>query len=364
MSAALSLAKTLSEAHDLPEAGLRRLLEQRDEETAAFLRKAAGETARAVFGRRVYLRGLIEFTNYCKNNCRYCGIRRGNHRAVRYRLTPEQVEAACAAGHARGFRTFVLQGGEDGWWDDDRLCALVAALHARFPDCALTLSVGERSRESYQRLRDAGAERYLLRHETADPAHYAALHPPEMDFHRRMACLQDLKDLGYQVGAGMMVGSPGQGMAQLARDLRFLKDFRPHMAGVGPYLSHPDTPFAGKPDGSAALTLYLLSILRLLLPKVLLPATTALSTALPDGREQGILCGANVVMPNLTPPEVRGHYLLYHDKLSAGAESAAGLDLLQSRLAAIGYEVSFDRGDSPAMCRHTHPLDASEGKIV
>ncbi len=350
MGGALGLARALAADQDLPDAALLRLLEARDDETAAFLQSAAGETARAVFGRRVYLRGLIEFTNYCKNDCYYCGIRRSNARAARYRLTPGQILSCCAAGYGLGFRTFVLQGGEDGWWDDGRLCALAAEIKARWPDCALTLSVGERSRESYARLRAAGADRCLLRHETADPTHYAALHPPAQTLARRMACLRDLRDLGYQVGAGMMVGSPGQTAAQLVRDLRFLKDFRPHMAGIGPYLSHPDTPFAGCPDGSAALTLYLLSIVRLLLPQVLLPATTALATALPDGRERGILCGANVVMPNLTPPAVRGRYLLYHDKLVSGAESAAGLAQLRARLAAIGYEAAMDRGDSPMSC--------------
>ena len=348
MAEALALARRLAETHTLDDDGLLALLAGCGPETAAFLRNAAAETARAAFGRKVYLRGLIEFTNYCRCDCRYCGIRRSNTRAVRYRLTPEQILACCRLGYGLGFRTFVLQGGEDGWWNDDRLCRLVAAVKAACPGCTVTLSVGERSRESYARLRAAGADRYLLRHETADPDHYALLHPPEQRLERRMQCLRDLQDLGYQVGAGMMVGAPGQTDECLAADLRFLRDFRPHMVGIGPFLSHPDTQFCDAPDGSAERTLVLLSIVRLLLPQALLPSTTALGTALPDGREQGILHGANVVMPNLTPPAERAHYLLYHDKLSAGAESAAGLDELRRRLAAIGYEADIEnRGDSP-----------------
>ena len=345
---ALPLARKLAETHTLNDRELAALLEGCGPETAAFLRDAAAETARAVFGRRIFLRGLIEFTNHCRCDCRYCGIRRSNRRAVRYRLTGDQILDCCRRGYALGFRTFVLQGGEDGWWTDSRLCHLVTEIRRACPGCAVTLSVGERSRESYARLRAAGADRYLLRHETADPEHYALLHPPEQQLARRMQCLQDLKSLGYQVGAGMMVGSPGQTTACLAADLRFLRDFRPHMVGIGPFLSHPDTPFRGQPDGSAERTLQLVSIVRLLLPQVLLPATTALSTAMPDGREQGILHGANVVMPNLTPPAERANYLLYHDKLASGAESAAGLEELCRRLDAIGYEADItSRGDSP-----------------
>ena len=347
MGEALELARRLAEEHTLSDEELLALIQYRDGETADFLREQAAGTARRHFGRQVYLRGLVEFTNHCRRDCRYCGIRRSNGNAQRYRLTLEEVLDACRAGHRLGFRTFVLQGGEDPWWDDGRLCALVSALKREFPDSAVTLSVGERSRESYARLRAAGADRYLLRHETADPDHYAFLHPPEQTLRDRLRCLADLKELGYQVGAGMMVGSPGQTAACLAADLAFLRDFRPHMVGIGPYLSHPDTPFAGAPDGSAELTLYLLSAVRLLLPQALLPATTALGTALADGREQGILHGANVVMPNLTPPDQREKYLLYHDKLSAGAESAAGLEELRARLAAIGYEPVVQRGDSP-----------------
>lgn len=347
MTRPMALARELASSHDLPDEDLQYLLETQDADTLAYLRQAAQDTAAKGFGRKIYLRGLIEFSNHCKNNCLYCGIRRDNTKAQRYRLTEEEILSSCEIGHTLGFRTFVLQSGEDPWFTDQRLCAIVSQIKTRFPDCAVTLSVGERSRESYQLLREAGADRYLLRHETADPAHYAMLHPPELSWKHRMACLRDLKDLGYQVGAGMMIGSPGQNADRLVKDLRFLKTFRPHMVGIGPFISHPDTPFSWEPDGSPALTLRVLAMVRLLLPTVLLPATTALNSALPDGLEQGILYGANVIMPNLTPPNLRRHYLLYHDKRFTGAESAEGVNELRRRLAAIGYEIDGGRGDSP-----------------
>lgn len=347
MTRPMALAQALAREHDLPDQDLRYLLETQDAAALDCLRQAAVETARESFGHQIYLRGLMEFSNYCKNNCFYCGIRRDNTKAQRYRLSEADILACCEVGHGLGFRTFVLQSGEDSWWDDERLCAVVRAIKARFPDCAVTLSVGERSRESYALLKEAGADRYLLRHETADPEHYAMLHPRELSWEHRMQCLRDLKDLGYQVGAGMMIGSPGQNAEYLTQDLRFLKAFEPHMVGIGPFLSHPQTPFAWEPDGSAMLTLRVLSMVRLLLPQVLLPATTALNTILPDGIEQGILHGANVVMPNLTPPGLRKHYLLYHDKRSTGAESAEGLQELRRRIHSIGYEVDPGRGDSP-----------------
>ncbi|WP_051113164.1 [FeFe] hydrogenase H-cluster radical SAM maturase HydE [Butyricicoccus pullicaecorum] len=325
------------------------LLEQRTAESAEILRAAAVETARKAFGNRVYLRGLIEFTNYCKNDCYYCGIRCSNQKAERYRLTPEVILACCDAGYDLGFRTFVLQGGEDSWWTDDKLCSLIAAIKENHPDCALTLSIGERSRDSYAALKQVGADRYLLRHETANACHYRRLHPPALKLENRIRCLYDLKDLGYQVGAGMMVGAPGQTLANLVEDLQFLQKLQPHMVGMGPFLRHRDTPFANEPDGSAELTLYLLSMVRLLLPKVLLPATTALGTALEGGRERGILHGANVVMPNLSPADVRSKYLLYHDKLATGAESANGLAQLRRNLQAIGYEAVVARGDAPTL---------------
>ena len=347
MTRPMLLARALASDHDLPDQDLRYLLETRDERAIAYLRQAAAETAVESFGRQIHLRGLIEFSNHCRNNCFYCGIRRDNGNVYRYRMTEEEILNSCKAGYALGFRTSVLKSGEDTWCNDVHVHELVRSIKTQFPDCALTLSVGERSRDSYRRLREAGADRYLLRHETADPEHYAKLHPRELSWERRMACLQDLKELGYQVGAGMMIGSPGQNAQCLVKDLRFLKTFQPHMVGIGPYLAHPDTPFAWERDGSPMLTLRVLSMVRLLLPQVLLPATTALNTILADGIEQGILHGANVVMPNLTPIQYRHNYTLYHDKRCTGAESAEGLDELRRRLQATGYEIAAGRGDSP-----------------
>ena len=248
-------------------------------------------------------------------------------------------------GYSLGFRTIVLQGGEDGWFTDDRLCEIVREIKARCPDTAVTLSMGERGRESYARLFAAGADRYLLRHETADPVHYGKLHPPSMSFEHRMNCLRDLHDIGYQTGCGFMVGSPFQTAAELAQDLKFIEEFRPEMCGIGPFIPHRDTVFRTEPAGTLELTLFLLSVVRLIRPNILLPATTALGTIDPMGREKGILAGANVVMPNLSPPEVRDKYMLYDNKLRSGAEAAQNLNDLKQRMAAIGYKVVTDRGD-------------------
>ncbi|MBR4020085.1 MAG: [Firmicutes bacterium] len=305
----------------------------------------AAAIRKSVYGNKVFIRGLIEFTNYCKNDCYYCGIRAGQRNVSRYRLTSEEILDCCRQGYNLGFRTFVLQGGEDLWWNDDRLSALVASIKENYPDCAVTLSVGERSRESYQRLFDAGADRYLLRHETADTCHYAALHPGNLTLENRMRCLHDLRDIGYQTGCGFMVGSPGQTVDHLIRDLRFIEEFRPHMVGIGPFLPAAGTPFACEPAGSADLTLKLLSIIRLMHPEVLLPATTALGTAEADGRERGILAGANVIMPNLSPPEVREKYMLYDNKIATGDEAAESVASLRRSMKNIGYEVVTDRGD-------------------
>lgn len=342
----LALAEALVKDHTLEEGELRELLSRRDPEVSAYLKDQARQTALSRYGNQVFVRGLIEFTNYCKNDCYYCGIRRGNRNAQRYRLDKEDILACCDLGHRLGFRTFVLQSGEDPWFTDERLAEIVREIKARHPDCAVTLSVGERSRESYRRLKEAGADRYLLRHETASPGHYAKLHPPEQTFARRMECLSVLKELGYQVGAGFMVGSPYQTLEDLARDLAFLKEFQPHMVGIGPFLSQRDTPFRDFPNGSGELTLFLLSVIRLLLPGVLLPATTALGTLLPNGREEGILHGANVVMPNLSPEDAREKYTLYDNKLHSGEEAAESLGLLRESLEKIGYEIPVSRGDS------------------
>ena len=323
------------------------LIANRDEEAAQLLAEAAANARRAVFGDAIYTRGRIEISSICKNDCLYCGIRRSNGQAERYRLTPETILDCAAEGYALGFRTFVLQGGEDPYYTDKVLCGIVSELKTRHPDCAVTLSMGERSRESYRALYGAGADRYLLRHETADKAHYARLHPPEMSFENRMRCLHDLRDIGYQVGCGFMVGSPFQTPEALAKDLKFIEGFRPAMCGIGPFIPHSSTPFRDEPAGTLELTLFLLSVLRLMLPEVLLPATTALGTIHPQGREMGILAGANVVMPNLSPADVRRKYELYDNKICTGEESAQCRDCLERRMEAIGCYLAVDRGDAP-----------------
>ena len=321
------------------------LIDGRTPEATAYLAEKAVAVRKANYGNTVYIRGLIEVSNICKNDCLYCGIRAGNPNCDRYRLTEEDILSACAEGYELGFRTFVLQGGEDGHFTDQRLTSLLTAIKAAHPDCAVTLSLGERSRESYERLFEAGADRYLLRHETATKSHYERLHPPALSFDNRMRCLKDLREIGYQVGCGFMVGSPFQTTEDLARDLEFIADFKPDMCGIGPFIPHKDTVFADVPPGTVELTCYLLSIIRLIHPPVLLPATTALGTIHPEGREMGILSGANVVMPNLSPASVRKKYMLYNDKVSDGAESAQSKAELQRRMEAIGYEVVTARGD-------------------
>lgn len=305
----------------------------------------AQRAAQQSFGRNIFVRGLIEFTNYCKNDCYYCGIRRSNKNAARYRLTRNEILECCRAGYALGFRTFVLQGGEDYAYSDGDIAAIVRAIKQQHPDCAVTLSIGERSRETYKLWKEAGADRYLLRHETADFNHYAMLHPAELSAVNRQSCLYTLKELGYQAGAGFMVGSPYQTAENLADDLMFLQKLRPQMIGIGPFIPHHDTPFKDEPAGSVELTLVLLAILRLLFPHVLLPATTALGTLCPGGRVLGIKAGANVIMPNLSPQNVRGKYLLYDNKLHSGAEAAEALELLKQEVAGIGYKIVAARGD-------------------
>lgn len=301
-----------------------------------------------VYGRTIFLRGLIEISNHCRNNCLYCGIRR-DVKTQRYRLSKEQILDCCQTGHNLGFRTFVLQGGEDAWFTDEVLCDIVADIKHRFPDCAVTLSLGERGRDSFRRLREAGADRYLLRHETADASHYALLHPAEMSFEHRMQCLYDLRVLGYQVGTGFMVGSPFQTLDTLKKDLAFIAEFHPDMVGIGPFIPADGTPFANRPAGSIDLTLRLLAILRLLLPDVLLPATTALGTLHPSGRERAIAAGANVIMPNLSPQDTRALYSIYNNKLSTLSEAAETVADIRARLLAIGFDAPIDRGDHRKM---------------
>lgn len=322
------------------------LIRNRTPETAEYLFKRAREIRHRFYGKDIYIRGLIEFTNYCKNDCLYCGIRRSNRNAHRYRLSREQILDCCEKGYELGFRTFVLQGGEDGYYTDEIMADIVQNIRKHFPDCAITLSLGERSRESYQLLFDAGAERYLLRHETYDAEHYGRLHPRSLLATHRQQCLWDLKNIGYQVGTGFMVGSPFQTPENLADDMLFLKELNPQMVGIGPFIPHHETPFAQKPPGTLELTLFMLGLIRLMLPRVLLPATTALGTIAPEGREKGVLAGANVVMPNLSPTEVRKDYLLYDNKICTGDEAAECRRCMENRMKRIGYQVVVSRGDS------------------
>lgn len=338
------MIQKLRAAQNLTDSELKTLLETDvyDEE----LRLAADEVRREHYGTDVYIRGLIEFTNYCKNDCYYCGIRRSNRCAERYRLSKEEILECCEEGYALGFRTFVLQGGEDPYYTDDRICDIVSAIRGRYPDCAITLSIGEKSHDSYKSYFEAGANRYLLRHETANAEHYSRLHPSELTFENRRKCLFDLKEIGFQVGAGFMVGSPFQTTETLIEDLRFLQELSPDMIGIGPFLSHKDTPFSDYPNGELKLVLRLLGILRLMHPQVLLPATTALGTMHPQGRELGLRTGANVVMPNLSPKSVREKYMLYDNKISTGEESAQSVRNLSAQVQAAGYRVVTARGDA------------------
>lgn len=342
----LGLIKKLEKTSSLELEEYQYLIENRCAESAELLRERAVAVRKKYYGSDVYVRGLIEISNVCKNNCLYCGIRRDNDSCERYRLSREDILNCVDEGYRIGFRTFVMQGGEDVHFSDEMLCDIVSEIKKRYPDCAVTLSMGERSRESYQRLYDAGVDRYLLRHETADEEHYRMLHPKELSWKRRMRCLQDLKDIGFQTGCGFMVGSPYQTVKHLAKDLKFIEEFKPEMCGIGPFIPHKATPFADFPAGDVELTCYLLSIVRLICPTVLLPATTALGSIDGNGREKGILSGANVVMPNLSPAEQRKKYELYNNKLSINEESAQGFGMLRERMKNIGYEVVISRGDA------------------
>ena len=344
-SKAKELIERLYETHSLSLEEYRELIESYTPEAADYAAEKAVEVRKAIYGTDVFTRGLIEISNICKNDCIYCGIRKSNRNSDRYRLTEEQIISCADEGYGLGFRTFVIQGGEDPYYTDEVLIRIIKRIKSLHPDCAVTLSMGERSRESYQALHDAGADRYLLRHETADKAHYEKLHPKEMSFDHRMQCLKDLREIGYQVGCGFMVGSPYQTSSELAEDLKFIEEFKPDMCGIGPFIPHKDTPFCDRPAGTLEQTCYLLSIIRLIYPPVLLPATTALGTIHPLGREKGIKSGANVVMPNLSPVTVRNKYMLYDNKICTGEESAQCRGCLDSRMRSIGYQLVTDRGD-------------------
>ena len=342
----MDISKKLVETHSLTKEECLELFSLfNNSEVMEYLKEEAVKVRKQYYGTKVFTRGLIEFTNYCKNNCYYCGIRRDNRNIERYRLSEEEILACCANGEKLGFRTFVLQGGEDPWYTQERIADIVKKIKKAHPDCAITLSVGEKSKEIYKAWKEAGADRYLLRHETANTSHYHMLHPESMHLSNRKQCLYDLKELGYQVGAGFMVGSPGQTWEHLAEDLVFLQELQPQMVGIGPFIPHHDTKFAKEEAGSVDLTLKLLSVLRLLLPKVLLPATTALGTLDPLGREKGLSAGANVVMPNLSPVENRKQYELYDNKICTGDEAAKCKNCLSARVRSAGYEMVEDRGD-------------------
>ncbi|MGN0438848.1 MAG: [FeFe] hydrogenase H-cluster radical SAM maturase HydE [Lachnospiraceae bacterium] len=337
-----ALIQKLAKYHSLSETEYAYLLDNYSVEARDKLKAYAVKQRKEIYGNYIYIRGLIEISNICKNDCYYCGIRKSNEKASRYRMSSDEIFHCCEDGYKLGFRTFVLQGGEDGYFTDDKMCDIVKIIKKQYPDCRITLSLGERSRNSYQRLFDAGADRYLLRHETHTKSHYCEMHPKEMSYEHRMECLYWLKDIGYQVGCGFMVGSPGQTNEMIARDLKFVEEFQPHMCGIGPFIPHRDTPFGNCAPGTLERTCYLLSIIRLIKPNILLPATTALGTIAKDGQEQGILSGANVIMPNLSLDKFKDKYELYNNKRY---EAAKDVDDLKKRMEQIGYEVVVDQGD-------------------
>jgi len=344
----MDLLDKLEQEHRLSQAEFVALLEQRDQATQAILFAKARAIREQYYGKQVFVRGLIEFSNFCKNDCLYCGIRKSNLSVVRYRLSKEQIVQCCDYGYELGFRTFVLQGGEDLTFSDADVCDIVSTIKNHHPDCAITLSIGERSYQSYKSFYDAGADRYLLRHEAADIDLYTKLHPQRMSLENRKQCLHNLKEIGYQVGTGFMVGAPYQTYHHIADDLIYISQLQPHMVGIGPFIPHHETPFANETAGTTELTLFLLALLRLMLPNVLLPATTALGTVNADSRNEAILAGANVFMPNLSPKDVREKYMIYDNKIATGEEAAESLQMLKKRMANIGYEVVVSRGDCVA----------------
>lgn len=339
------LIDKLSKDNYLSKEELLYLLNNLDDESKEYLTNKAHETRMAHYGDKVFLRGLIEFTNYCKNNCIYCGIQAANKNAQRYRLTLEDILQCCSVGYTLGYRTFVLQGGEDPYFTDDRMVEIIHSIKDKYPECAITLSIGEKPYESYKKYFDAGADRYLLRHETASKRLYESLHP-NMSFENRIRCLYNLKEIGFQVGAGFMVGLPNQSNEDIVEDLMFLKKLQPHMVGIGPFIPHKDTILSKEKAGSLKATVTLLCIIRLLLPSVLLPATTALGSIHPLGREKGIKAGANVVMPNLSPTNVRAKYTLYDGKICIGDEAAECRRCIENRIIKAGFSVDMSRGDN------------------
>lgn len=337
----------LEKERDLPREEMKRLLSTITAEEMEILSQAASRQRKIYFGKDVYLRGIIEFSSYCRNDCYYCGIRKSNMNARRYRLTGDTIISCADNGYDLGFRTVVLQSGEDLAYSTAEICRIVSAIRNNHPDMAVTLSIGEKSKAEYQAYFDAGAERYLLREETSSESHYRKLHPAELSLENRKRCLFDLFDIGYQVGCGFMVGSPYQTVDDIISDLCFMKALKPHMIGIGPFIHHSDTPFRNQPDGSLFDTLKLISILRLMWPDALIPATTALGTIHPKGREMGLLAGANVVMPNLSPKDFRKGYMLYDGKICTGDEAAECVSCMTRRIESTGYKVLLSRGDHP-----------------
>lgn len=323
----------------------KQLLSSYDQGDFNYAKELATKITKEIFGNKIYIRGLIEISSYCKNDCYYCGLRRSNLNAIRYRLSKEEILLSCKEGYKLGFRTFVLQGGEDLFYQDDKMVDIIKSIRLLYPDCAITLSLGEKTQETYQKYFDAGADRYLLRHETYNEDHYYMLHPREMSFKKRIKCLYDLKKIGFQTGCGFMVGSFQQNIDHLVNDLLFIKELKPEMVGVGPYLVHHDTPFKDQKNGDLNQTLFLLSLIRIMTKNVLLPATTALATLDPKGRIEGIKHGCNVVMPNLSPQEVRKKYMLYDFKAATGQEASEGLKELIDTLKDEDYEIVYQRGD-------------------
>lgn len=341
-----SIIEELVSTHVLSAEKLLQLITTADEDERTMLSvKARAETNR-IFGKKVYLRGLLEVSNYCRNDCLYCGIRRSNKKILRYRMNYNSILESCVNAYKQGLRTFVLQGGEDCCLNIDKLMLLIREIKENCPNCAITLSFGELKFEIYQKLFIAGADRYLLRHETATRDHYEKLHPTEMDFDNRMRCLYDLYKIGYQVGCGFMVGSPYQTVEHVVKDLLFIKQFNPHMVGIGPFIPNKETPFKSFRQGTVSETVLYISLLRLLLPKVLLPATTALGSIDTSGREKGLSAGANVLMPNISPYSARSEYKIYENKLGSGNTE----DNLQSSITAIrnvNLIPVVDKGDYP-----------------
>jgi len=320
------------------------LLNNINEENRQYLSNAALRVKEEFYGKEIYIRGIVEFSNFCKQNCLYCGIRKDNAHVDRYRLSHKEIVEACRKGYALGYRTFVLQSGEDPYFTDDRVVAIIKDIRDNFKDAAITLSLGEKTKRSYKKFYDAGADRYLLRHETANEKLYDKLHE-NMTFQNRKECLYDLKEIGYQVGAGLMVGSPGQKKTDLIDDLRFLKELKPQMVGMGPYLTHKETPLKDSENGSLTETLVMLSLVRLILPEVLLPATTAVGTIDDYGREQAILAGCNVVMPNISPMEVRKKYELYENKICVDDQPEECRFCIEGRVKCTGSTLNMCRGD-------------------